>query len=132
MSYTQAMIRPDITTAVQQCARFCNNPKQEHEEAVKRICHYLMKTKDKGLTLRHDGSRGLECFVDADWAGSWQHRSCNDPLLVSTFAYRICYHVRGMPDYLGIQNATVDCLEHNGSRIYCSFYGATRSLPSYS
>jgi hypothetical protein len=80
VSYTQAMIRPDITMAVQQCARFCYNPKQEHEEAVKRICRYLMKTKDKGLTLRPDKTRGLECFVDADWAGSWRHRSCNDLL----------------------------------------------------
>jgi hypothetical protein len=35
LSYTQAMIRPAITMAVQQCARFCNNPKQDHEEAVK-------------------------------------------------------------------------------------------------
>jgi hypothetical protein len=33
LSYLQAMIRPDITMAVQQCAHFCNNPQQEHEEA---------------------------------------------------------------------------------------------------
>ena len=38
LSYLQAMIRPDITFAVQQCARFCNEPKQEHEEAAKCIC----------------------------------------------------------------------------------------------
>jgi hypothetical protein len=92
LSYTQAMIRPDITMAVQQCARFCNDPKQEHEEAVKRICRYLMKTKDKGLTLRPDKTRGLECFVDADWAGSWRHRSCNDPLSAhSRTGYVIMY-----------------------------------------
>ena len=48
LSYLQAMIRPDITFLVQQCARFCNDPKQDHEEAVKRICRYLLKTKDKG------------------------------------------------------------------------------------
>jgi hypothetical protein len=60
LSYLQAMIRPDITMlAVQQCARFCNNPQQEHEEAVKRICRYLMKTKAQGLTVKPDKSRGL-------------------------------------------------------------------------
>ena len=80
LSYIQAIIRPDITMAVQQCARFCNDPKREHEEAVKRICRYLLRTKDKGLVFRPDPKRGLECFVDADWAGSWQHRSANDPL----------------------------------------------------
>jgi hypothetical protein len=75
------MIRPDITMATQQCARFCNDPpNRDHEEAVKRICRYLYKTKDQGLVLHPDKSRGLECYVDADWAGSWQDRSSNDPL----------------------------------------------------
>lgn len=80
LSYIQAMIRPDITMAVQQCARFCNDPKLEHEEAVKRIGRYLLRTKDKGLNFRPDLSRGLECFVNADWAGSWQKRSAHDAL----------------------------------------------------
>ena len=35
LSYIQAMILPYITMTVQQCARFCNNPKQDHKEAVK-------------------------------------------------------------------------------------------------
>jgi hypothetical protein len=51
LSYIQAMIRPDITMSVQQCARFCNKPKREHEEAVKRICRYLLKPKIKVLPL---------------------------------------------------------------------------------
>jgi hypothetical protein len=80
LSYIQAMIQPDTTMPVQQCTRFCNEPKRDHEEAVKRICRYLLKTKDQGLILKLDKSSGLECFVDADWAGSWRDRSSNDPL----------------------------------------------------
>ena len=80
LSYIQAMVRPDITFATQQCARFCNNPGRDHEEAIKRICRYLLKTKSQGLTLRPDKSKGLECFVDADWAGSWTQASSHDPL----------------------------------------------------
>jgi hypothetical protein len=79
LSYIQAMIRPDTTMPVQQCARFCNNPQQQHEEAIKRIYWYLLKTKHQGLILKPDKSCGLECHVDADWAGSWQDRSSNDP-----------------------------------------------------
>ena len=45
------MIRPDITIAVQQCAKFNNAPNRDHEEAVKRIYRYLLKTRDKGLIL---------------------------------------------------------------------------------
>ena len=80
LSYIQAMVRPDITFAVQQCARFCNKPSLEHEQAVKRICRYLLRTQDSGLVFKPDKSRGLECFVDADWAGAWKHRSSNDPM----------------------------------------------------
>jgi hypothetical protein len=92
LSYLHHMIRPDLTFSVQQCARFSNNPSKEHEEAVKRICRYLLRTKDKGLVLKPDASRGLECFVDADWAGSWQHRSSTDPLSAhSRTGYVIMY-----------------------------------------
>ena len=80
LSYLQAMIRPDITYAVQQCARFGNNPCKCHEEAVKRLCRYLHSTKDRGLTFKPDKSKGIECFVDADWAGSWHKDTSNDPL----------------------------------------------------
>ena len=66
--------------AVQQCARYCNAPNRAHEEAVKRICRYLLKTKDKGLILCPDKSRGLECFVDADWAGTWSQESASNPV----------------------------------------------------
>jgi hypothetical protein len=45
LSYLQAMIRPDTTMPVQQCARFCNEPKRDHEEAVKRICRYLFENQ---------------------------------------------------------------------------------------
>ena len=80
LSYIQSIVRPDITFAVQQCARFCNNPNRDHEEAVKRIARYLLNTKTKGLVLKPDKTRGLECHVDADFAGAWTQHSSLDPL----------------------------------------------------
>ena len=70
LSYIQTIIRPDITFAVQQCARFCTAPNRDHEEAAKRICRYLLKTKEKGLTLRPNKAKGLECHVDAEFTGA--------------------------------------------------------------
>ena len=35
LSYLQSMVRPDITFAVQQCARFANDPRRSHEVALK-------------------------------------------------------------------------------------------------
>ena len=47
---------------------------------MKRICWYLLKTKNRSLILKPDPTCGLECHVDYDWAGSWQDRSSHDPL----------------------------------------------------
>ena len=80
LSYISAMIHPDITMPVQQCARFCNDTRQEQEEAVKRICRYLLCVHGKGLILKPDRTCGLECWVDADWDGSWKHRWSHDSL----------------------------------------------------
>ena len=80
LSYLQSMVHPDITFAVQQCTHFANDPKQSHEEALKRICRYLLCMKEQGLIYHPDQKRGLECYVDADWAGSWYNNHSHDPL----------------------------------------------------
>lgn len=86
------MVRPDITFAVQQYAMFCESPNQDHEDAVKRICRYSLKTCDEGIILKPDKSRGLECHVDIDWTGSWGNCSSNNPLFThSRTGYCISY-----------------------------------------
>ena len=71
LNYLQASTRPDISMAVHQCARFCVDPKITHERAIMRIGKYLLGSKDRGVKFSLDSSRGLECYVDADFAGSW-------------------------------------------------------------
>ena len=53
MLYLASNTRPDISFAVNRCARFTHNSKASHETAVKRICRYLQGTKDNGLVLIH-------------------------------------------------------------------------------
>jgi hypothetical protein len=72
------MTRPDLAYLVHQGDRFCNDPKLLHERAVKRICRYLYGTRDKGLILEPDLSKGFECHVDADWAGTWHTNYAGD------------------------------------------------------
>jgi hypothetical protein len=64
--------------ATHQCARFSADPRLPHEQAVKRIVRYLKSTPDKGLIMRPDKSRGLECHVDADFAGGWSRSYTDD------------------------------------------------------
>ncbi len=63
--------RPDLTFAIHQTARYSNNPRKSHGEAVKHICRYLLKTRDKGIILKPDGTLELNAYVDADFAGTF-------------------------------------------------------------
>ena len=73
LTYLQGNTRPDISVATHQCARFSMDPKRSHEVAVMRIGKYLRSSMDKGIIYKPDKKLGLECYVDADFAGGWQH-----------------------------------------------------------
>ena len=79
LGYLQGTSRPDIAMPTHQCARFNIDPRLSHERAVKRIGRYLIDTKDKGMVFRLDTSRGLECYVDADFAGGWKDGNHDSP-----------------------------------------------------
>ena len=42
LNHLQATTRPDISMAMHQCVRFCNDPKLSHERALQRIVRYLI------------------------------------------------------------------------------------------
>jgi hypothetical protein len=53
---------------------------------------YLRGTKDKGLTLKPNKKLGLECYVDADFAGGWEPDQALDPrACLSQTGYIIFY-----------------------------------------
>ena len=61
--------RPDLAFAVGKLARFCENPRQKHWTAVKRIFRYLSGSREMGLVFRRDCQLGLIGYSDSDWAG---------------------------------------------------------------
>ena len=71
LGYLQSSTRPDISMATHQCARFNNNPMLSHERSIRRIGKYLLGTQDKGIIFKPDISKGIECYVDADFSGNW-------------------------------------------------------------
>ena len=80
LTYLQGTTRPDISMAL------C------HERAVKRIVRYFLGTKDKGLVFKADHKRGLECFVDTDFAGGWNKEDPGNPdNVLSRTGYVIFY-----------------------------------------
>lgn len=78
LNYLEKGSRSDIAYIVHQCARFSSCPKKEHGEAVKWLGRYLKGTKNKGTILRPDRTKGLEVYVDADFAGNWDPNEYED------------------------------------------------------
>ena len=96
LTYLQGTMRPDISMAVHQCVRFSIDPKLTYERAIIRIGRYLIETKDRGLICKVDKSKGLECYVDADFAGGWNPA---DPLNLENVMSRTGFVIRysGIP-----------------------------------
>jgi hypothetical protein len=91
LNYLTCCSRPDLSYSVHQCARFSINPKMVHERAVKRIVRYLMSTTDRGIIYEPDSTKGLECFVDADFIGNWRPGSTDRSNCLSRTGYVITY-----------------------------------------
>ena len=82
--YLQGHTRPDISFAVNQCARYTFSPRRSHEEAMKHIGRYLKSTRDKGIIMTPTEKLQLDCFVDADFAGLWNYEKDIDPTSVKS------------------------------------------------
>ena len=79
LNYLEKGSRPDIAYITHQCARFTTCPKEEHAQAIRWLARYLKGTRKKGTILRPDKSKGLEVYVDADFAGNWDPKEFEDP-----------------------------------------------------
>ena len=56
-----------------------------------RIGQYLKMTRDKGLILKPTSEMGIDCYVDADFAGLWGVADSQDPTSVkSRTGYVLC------------------------------------------
>ena len=65
---------------MRQCVRFQSDPREPHENVIKRIDRYLLGTKDKGVSFipTKDLSH-FECFVEADFPGTYTTETCEHP-----------------------------------------------------
>ena len=91
--YLQGTTRPDISMAAHQCERFNNDPHILHEQAVKRIVRYVLDTINKGMIYRPDTSRGLEFYIDADFAGGYKDGDHDSPeSVLSRTGFVIIYY----------------------------------------
>lgn len=92
LNYLEKSSRPDISYAVHQCARFCEDPKVEHTAAVKQIGRYLLGSMKKGITCQPNQS-SLVYYTDASFLGEWvKEIAQNSPITArSRTVYLILY-----------------------------------------
>ena len=82
INYLEKNSIPEIAFAVHQCSRFSVNPLLSYEREVHRIFWYLSGTKDKGFFFKPQLEKGIEFYVDADFAGSWSNTKSDFPASV--------------------------------------------------
>jgi hypothetical protein len=70
---------PDIAFAMYQCAHFTTAPHHVHESAIQWFVRYLKGTSSCGYILWPSYLFNLDCFIDADLAGTWSSDTSEDP-----------------------------------------------------
>ena len=71
LNFLEKSTRPEIAYATHQAARFSQDPKQTHGDAVLWLCKYLRETRNEGIILDPRTEKSLEVYADADFAGNW-------------------------------------------------------------
>ena len=92
LSYLQNTSHPEILMAVHQTACFSNNPMLSHEKSIMQIGQYLLNTRKRGIIYKPNKFKGLECYVDANFAGGWsQADAYNANNVLSRTGYILMY-----------------------------------------
>lgn len=74
LMYLATKTRPDILYATTLLAKFCEQPKDKHWLAVKRLMRYLRGTENTFLKFERQSTLGLCVYTDADWGSDALNR----------------------------------------------------------
>ncbi len=89
---------------------------QSHKLAIMQIRQYLVDNPERGINCKIDKSKGLEVYVDADFAGGWSATdSENADNVLSRTGFVICYANCPIVWCSKLQNK----IAYSRSRVYC-------------
>ena len=69
-----SVTRPDIAHSVSVVSQYLSAPMVDHWAAVEQILCYLKGASGCSIVYSNHGYNRIECFSDADWAGSKEDR----------------------------------------------------------
>ena len=126
LMYLANNTRPDIAHAVHACARYTHKPKKVHATAIKYILRYLKGTMLGGIIVNPNNKHEINCFVDSDFAGQYNHFKDQDPISTkSRTGYVILY--QGCPT-LWISKIQTQCELSTMESEYLALSQAMRDL----
>ena len=102
--------RGDISYVTHHVARYVNNPKKEHGEAIKYLGRYLAGTMDKGYVMTPDPSKGVEIYVDASFCQDWDPSLAGQDIDTARSRYGYIITYAGVPLVWKSSLATEVCL----------------------
>ncbi len=100
---------------------------QEHGDAIRWLGRYLKGTKSKGTIFRPDPKRGLEVYVDADFAGNFDKDDPSRDTARSRHGYYILLH--GCPIVWKSQLQTEIALSSTESEYTGLSYALREAIP---
>ena len=92
LNYLTGPTRPDLQFSTHQFARFSEDSKILHEITVRQTSKYFIEKKYRNIIFKSDKTKGLEYYVDVDFAGGWQNIDKDNPQnILSRTSYTIFY-----------------------------------------
>jgi len=129
LNYLEGATRGELAYAVHQCARFCQDPKVEHGQALKWIGRYLAGTKDKGLIMKPDPTKGLEMFVDASFCGDFDKELAGEDIDTARSRHGYVITYAGVPLIWKSQLQGEVCLSSTESELVGLSMGMRTMIP---
>ena len=119
---------PDITFAVNCCARYMFCPKHSHELALKCMGSYLKQTPNRGMVMNPSSDVcKIDAYLDADFAGMYGHEEHTDPACAKSRIGFIIIFCR-LSCLLAIQVTDRDGSIDDRSQIHSSFCMLQRAV----
>jgi hypothetical protein len=78
LNFLEKCTRCDISYATHQIARFSEDPRRTHGEAIEHLVKYLRGTRNEGIVLNPQRERSFDVFADADFCGNWYKSTANE------------------------------------------------------
>jgi hypothetical protein len=79
LNFIASSCRPKLSSAVHQAARFSQDPRTNHTEAVKRIARYRKGLVNKEIIFK-PMDNNFKVYADADFGGLWDNTAADSPV----------------------------------------------------